>query len=189
LPVAAETPNAPPSRRGLARRAVVVLLGGLALAIAAAVLRPDGGTTDYRPSGDPRPLPRRQLASVTAEEFGGIVVGLRGTPLVVNVWASWCAPCRAEMPLLDQAARRYGGRVTFLGLASRDSPGAAAAFLREVAVDYPSLFDASGEVRGALGVRAFPTTYFFDPAGALRATVLGGITEPRLAAQLEDLGV
>lgn len=152
------------------------------------VVAPDDTSTAYRPSGEPRPVPAEQLAAVDGDAFGGMLVGLRGTPVVVNVWASWCAPCRAEMPLLERAAEEYAGRVLFIGVASRDSRPEAADFLDEVGVTYPNVFDETGEVRRALGLRGFPTTYLFDAQGTLREAVVGGVTEQRLAAQLDDLG-
>lgn len=160
---------------------------GVLVILAVVAFGPRDTAGDYRPAGDPVPLPTTQLDAVGEEEFGGILVGLRGTPVVVNVWASWCAPCRTEMPLLGRAADTYRGRVVFLGVASRDDRAAAASFLDDVGVDYPSVFDATGEVRRALGLRGFPTTYLFDAAGELREAVVGGITEQRLAAQLDDL--
>ena len=138
-------------------------------------------------SAPARPLPAQQLAPASLQEFEGMLAGLRGAPVVVNVWASWCAPCRAEMPLLERAAATYDGRATILGVDSRDTPGEAAAFLEDVDVTYPNVFDRSGDIRRALDVRGFPTTYFFDADGRLTASVVGGITEARLAAQLDEL--
>lgn len=160
---------------------------GVVVIVAVVVLGPKGASTDYTTSGPPRELPGEQLAPATAAEFASILVGQQGTPVVVNVWASWCAPCRTEMPLLQRAATTYAGRVTFIGVASRDSRDAAAGFLDDIGVSYPSLFDASGDIRADLGLRGFPTTYLFDRDGELREAVVGGITEQRLAAQLEDL--
>jgi cytochrome c biogenesis protein CcmG/thiol:disulfide interchange protein DsbE len=173
-------------RQVLVRAGQLAILGVLAI-VALVVLAPSDPATCYRPSGPARPVPTDQLAPVTGEDFGGILVGLRGTPVVVNVWASWCPPCRAEMPLLQRAADEFDGRVAFLGVASRDSVGAAADFLDEVGVTYPNVIDARGEVRADLDLRGFPTTYVFDADGELLEAVVGGVTEPQLAAQLEDL--
>jgi len=175
------------TRRRLLIRSVQIVAVAVLVIAAVVLLGPRGATTDYRASGAPRALPPEQLAPVGAAEFGGILVGQRGMPVVVNVWASWCAPCRTEMPLLDRAARTYAGRITFIGVASKDTPEAAAAFLEDIGVGYPSLFDASGDIRADLGLRGFPTTYLFDRDGELRESVLGGVSEQRLAAQLEDL--
>lgn len=176
----------------LDRRQIVVRTGLMTLLVVLAivalvVLTPADASTSYRPQGPPLPLPTQQLAPVTGDEFGGILVGLRGRPVVVNVWASWCPPCRAEMPLLERAASEFDGRVAFLGVASKDTQAGAAGFLEEVGITYPNVFDASGEVRRDLDLRGFPTTYVFDANGELRTTVVGGITEPQLAAQLDDL--
>lgn len=145
------------------------------------------GGTDYVATGEPVSIPSESLAVVDADTFGGILVGLRGRPVVVNVWASWCGPCRVEAPLLQDAADEYGDRVAFLGVASRDEPDGAARFIERYGISYPNVFDDSGEVRRALGLRGFPTTYIFDAEGVGRATVIGGISEQQLAAQLDDL--
>lgn len=165
-------------------KAVVVVI---ALAVGVIALRPQGPEVAYRATGDPQDLPDQRLAPVTARQFAGILVGLRGQPVVVNVWASWCPPCRAEMPLLERASQAYAGRAMFLGVASKDAPSAALGFLDEVGVTYPNVFDSTGDIRRELGLRGFPTTYVFDERGRLVEAVVGGITEPRLAAQLDDL--
>lgn len=143
--------------------------------------------TNFVPAGPGLPVPTDTLPATTRRDFSRIVAGLAGRPVVVNVWASWCAPCRAEMPLLQRAARGFEGRVAFIGVDSRDDRAEAEEFLGEVGVSYPNLFDGTGDIRRTLGVRAFPTTYVFDRRGRLRSTVVGGITEQRLVAQLEDL--
>lgn len=159
-------------------------VGGLVLVSAVA---PEAPLTSYRAVGKPKELPSRSLEPVTSAEFDGILVGLRGTPVIVNVWASWCAPCRTEMPLLERAARTFDGRVAFVGVASRDARDDAQRFLDDIGVTYPNVFDATGDVRKALSLRGFPTTYVFDADGNLLHAIVGGVSEQRLAAQLEDL--
>jgi len=113
-----------------------------------------------------------------------MLVGARGRPVVVNVWASWCGPCRVEAPLLQRAAARYKGDVVFLGVDSRDDPGPARAFIRRYRIAYPNVFDGTGAIRSRLGLRGFPTTYVFDRQGALIASVVGGISEQALAGHI-----
>ncbi len=123
---------------------------------------------------------------MSLDQFEGILVGLRGQPVVVNIWASWCAPCRTEMPLLQNAADAYAGRAVILGLATNDDPRAAKQFLTDLGLTYPSVFDSTGEIRVELGLTAYPTTYVFGADGAMRARVNGGISEQRLAGLIED---
>ena len=93
---------------------------------------------------------------------------LRGYPIVVNVWASWCGPCRFEFPRFQEAAARYGRRVAFLGVDSEDSGDAARTFLEEAPVPYPSYSDPGKEVAESIGaVHGFPDTAFYDRRGKL----------------------
>lgn len=168
------------------RVAKVAAIGFVGLIVAAKVA-PTASPAPYHPVGEPIELPGERLAPVGGVEFDGILVGLRGAPVVVNVWASWCAPCRTEMPLLDRAARRFDGRVAFVGVASRDDRDEALRFLEDIGVTYPNVFDSSGDVRSRLGLRGFPTTYVFDASGTLVRSIVGGVSEQQLAAQLEEL--
>ncbi|MDE0805369.1 MAG: TlpA disulfide reductase family protein [Acidimicrobiales bacterium] len=179
-----------PGERGatipLRRLAVAVaVIGAVAWAGLAALEQP--ALPEFTPSGPPVDLPADgTFPSVSVDEFEGIVVGLEGKPVVVNIWASWCAPCRTEMPLLEKAQRSYGDRAVILGVASKDDPASAEDFLTDLDITYPNVFDQSGEIRVALGLTAYPTTYVFGPDGQLRARVNGGISEQRLVGLIED---
>jgi cytochrome oxidase Cu insertion factor (SCO1/SenC/PrrC family)/thiol-disulfide isomerase/thioredoxin len=107
-----------------------------------------------------------RLLAGGASAFRSRLAALRGHPVVVNEWASWCFPCRDEFPLFARASVRYGKRVAFLGLDVSDSAGHAAAFLRAHRVSYPSYADSNGAVAASLGsVQALPTTVFFGANG------------------------
>ena len=99
---------------------------------------------------------------------------LRGTPVVVNQWASWCGPCKFEFPFFRDVAKRYRGRVAFLGVDSDDNRGDAEEFLREHPVPYPSYFDPDVRIarlfKGGVG---WPTTAFYDRTGKLVDTHVG----------------
>lgn len=162
---------------------VVVLV--VVAAVGAAALR-EPAPIAFSASGAPRRMPDTgTFPNVREQDFEGILVGLRGKPVVVNVWASWCAPCRTEMPLLQRAAETYTDRVVVLGVASKDDPEAAQGFLEDFGLTYPNVFDSTGRIRVALQVSAYPTTYVFDRQGALVSTVKGGVSEQRLAALIE----
>ncbi|HEV2790351.1 MAG TPA: TlpA disulfide reductase family protein [Solirubrobacterales bacterium] len=92
---------------------------------------------------------------------------LRGYPIVVNVWASWCLPCREEFPVLQKLSARYGKRIAFLGVNSEDSSDAAATFLREEPVPYPSYSDPDKEIFESIDALGFPDTAFYDSSGEL----------------------
>jgi len=96
------------------------------------------------------------------------IAALRGYPIVVNVWASWCGPCRFEFPVLQKLSARYGKRVAFLGVDSQDSADAASTFLREEPVPYPSYSDPDEEIADSLGATlGLPDTAFYDRRGEL----------------------
>lgn len=111
-------------------------------------------------------------------------------PVVLNVWASWCIPCRSEAPLLDAAADAFDGRVRFVGLNVRDSQRDARAFIAEFLSDAPieHLWDREGSVPPALGGNtAVPITFFFEPGGTLAHVHTGVIDERDLAFQIDEL--
>jgi cytochrome c biogenesis protein CcmG, thiol:disulfide interchange protein DsbE len=137
----------------------------------------DGGTDghpDYAKAlaGAPRPLAAvydqaNRLLPGGRDAYEGRLAALEGYPVVVNVWASWCGPCRFEFPHFQRAAARYGKRVAFLGVDSQDSDDAAATFLREEPVPYPSYTDPGEEILESLGGTGLPDTAFYDRRGKL----------------------
>ena len=90
------------------------------------------------------------------------------------------------MPLLQEAAETFRGDAVILGVASNNDRDAAKRFLDDLDITYPNVFDTSGEIRVALGLTAYPTTYVFGPDGTITARVDGGISEQRLAGLVED---
>ena len=93
---------------------------------------------------------------------------LRGYPIVVNVWASWCGPCQFEFPVLQELSARYGKRVAFIGINSEDDEAAAKTFLRDEPVPYPSYTDKDKAIARRLGASVgLPDTAFFDRHGKL----------------------
>lgn len=108
------------------------------------------------------------------EAFEARLGDLRGHPIVVNQWASWCGPCRYEFPMFQRLAARYGDRVAFLGVDSQDSREDAEDFLAEYPTPYPHYFDPDGSVARVFeGGRAFPTTVIYSAGGELVNTRLG----------------
>jgi len=93
------------------------------------------------------------------------VRALLGHPVVVNVWAAWCVPCRVELPVLQRASLDYGKRVAFLGVDLRDNRGAAAKLLRDIPLTYPSYEDPHGKVANGFRLVGTPSTIYYDAAG------------------------
>jgi cytochrome c biogenesis protein CcmG, thiol:disulfide interchange protein DsbE len=103
-----------------------------------------------------------------AEAFRARLRTLRGHPVVVNKWASWCGPCRSEFPFFQRLSTRFGNRVAFLGVNSNDNDGDARSFLRRYPVSYPSYSDPGQKVAKVFGATlAFPTTAFYRASGRL----------------------
>ena len=107
------------------------------------------------------------------ERFARLLAELRGTPVVVNFWASWCAPCTAEAPVLARAARDFEGEVQFVGVDILDSLAPARAFIKRFGWPYPSVFDPSGAIRDEMGFLGQPVTVVLDASGR-RAFVWNG---------------
>jgi thiol-disulfide isomerase/thioredoxin len=102
------------------------------------------------------------------EAYEKRIASLQGYPIVANVWASWCGPCRFEFPVLQKLSARYGKRVAFLGIDSEDSDDAASTFLEETPVPYPSYTDSDKEIANSLGATlGLPDTAFYDRGGKL----------------------
>jgi len=119
------------------------------------------------------------------DAYEGRIDDLRGYAVVVNVWASWCGPCRFEFPTLQRMAARYGDRVAFLGVDSQDADDAAETFLSEAPLPYPSYSDPDAEIQDGFAARGLPTTAFYDRAGNLCFVKQGPYTEhSELAADI-----
>ncbi len=124
-------------------------------------------------AGAPPPLARlyeqpNQLLPGGADAFTRRLADLRGYPVVVNKWASWCGPCREETPWFQRLSARLGKRIAFLGVDSQDNGDAATEFLREFPLPYPSYTDPGREIAQAMEATiGFPATAFYDSSGKL----------------------
>ncbi len=132
------------------------------------------------PSGfDAKPWPTGQASpAFDAIDMQGLrwrFVDLRGQALVINFWASWCEPCRAEMPSLEKLASQYPGRLRVLTINFKESPRTVAAFKERLSLQLPVVIDADGVLAKTYGVRIFPSTVLIDSSGKVRSVVRGSL--------------
>ncbi len=135
------------------------------------------------------PLIGKPAPEFVLRDFAGAAVdlaSLRGKPVVVNFWASWCQPCVAEHPLLVAAAERYDGEVAFVGVVpSEDTAEGVERFTQRFGRWGPVYHDADGKVSIAYGVFKLPETYFVSSDGTIVSKVAGPLDERSLQANLD----
>lgn len=168
-----------------------VLIAGLALVVPlVAVLLANLGRNPHVIGS---PLVGRQAPEFALSPVGGgetvTLASLRGRPVVLNFWATWCVPCFQEHPLLVGAARSLGERARFLGVVYEDSEEQVRAFLARQGSAYPSLVDPGSRTAIAFGVFGVPETYFIDAEGKIAAKHIGPLDAASLEAKLRQAGL
>jgi thiol-disulfide isomerase/thioredoxin len=167
----------------------VLLAAGAAWTVASAT--PASAVT-----GGKIPSPREGFLapdfSVERAEGGRFVLSeARGHPVILNFWASWCPPCRAEMPALARVhadLASEGLEILAVNVTRQDSEAAARGFIADLGLDLPVAFDRDGQVERSYLVRALPTTFFIDAEGVIRTVIIGGpMRESVLRAEAEAL--
>lgn len=137
-----------------------------------------------------RPAPGFRLEAVRQGQPPVDLAEFRGRPVVLNFWASWCAPCAKEMPALEAVYQQVKDRVAFVGVDGNDSRRLALKLMDRTGVSYPSGYDPKDEVYRAYRLVGRPTTVFIDAGGRIRGVHAGELDEPALRAKLaEFLGV
>jgi cytochrome c biogenesis protein CcmG/thiol:disulfide interchange protein DsbE len=169
----------------------VVVLGAAVLVVAALVL--GRGALSGSAAGASFPLEGKPAPAVSGSTLAGDTVSRehwRGGVTVVNIWASWCGPCRQELPIIAAFARHAAGsRVRVLTIDTRDGPAAARSLLDEVgAKDLPVVQDPAGRLAVAWGVTGVPETFVVDHRGVIRALARGGVTRDWLEEQVSRWG-
>lgn len=112
---------------------------------------------------------------------------LRGRLVLVNLWASWCGPCRKEMPVLTAAAERFGEQVQFVGVDTADAPDPASDFLEEFGVTYPQLADPNAVLLKRLRIPGIPVTLILGPDGSVVDKHIGPFDADELTQLLEEV--
>lgn len=134
-----------------------------------------------------KPLPDLGGPALTPPPATIRLRALLGRPAFIDVWASWCVPCRAEAPLLARLWREHRHQIRFLGIDVEDTRGDARRFIRRYGIGYPNIFDRKAAMAGKLGFFGLPTAYLIDRRGRIAAKLVGRQKEATLRAGLTVL--
>lgn len=167
-----------------------LLLATLAVVLAACATGGGGGGDVLTSNDGTGPLPQGELASLEDPDTTVSTASWQGTPTVVNVWATWCGPCREELPELQAASAALGERVRFVGIDRTDPRDEALELLAASGVTYDNVADPRDDYVPRLGIRGMPTTLFVDADGVVRHRWTGPLDEAQvLDLVAEHLGV
>jgi thiol-disulfide isomerase/thioredoxin len=156
----------------------LVLMAGCGRAGAPAAVEPDARPASLLP------VDRVELPEFDFASFQALLLELRGTPVVVNIWGSWCPPCQVEAPDLALVSREFEGGVQFLGVDILDDRQAARDFILAFDWPYPSVFDPDGEIRDRLGYIGQPITVIYDRRGDVAFERAGTVTAGLLRSEI-----
>jgi cytochrome c biogenesis protein CcmG, thiol:disulfide interchange protein DsbE len=163
--------------------AVWLLYGG-GMDTIASIFQPTPAQVSTADIGQQGPHLRLPLVGGAETDLGAF----RGQVIVLNFWATWCEPCKAEMPVFERAQQRYRDRgLTVVGVNFQERDDQITAFLQEVGVTFPSLADRTGEVSRNWRATALPTTFVIDRQGIIRDVRVGAFTDEMLEARLTPL--
>ncbi len=143
-------------------------------------------TVDLRPApAVGHPAPDFTLTTAGGEPFN--LADLRGIPVVLNFWATWCPPCRAELPELEAASNRFAGQVAIVGVNQAEAPAAVQAFATQLGLTFAIPLDQDAAVSQRYFVRSLPTTFFIDRDGVIQQLQVGPVTEATLTQLLKTI--
>ncbi|MEO6062445.1 MAG: TlpA disulfide reductase family protein [Thermoflexales bacterium] len=171
--------------RGLA---VLILVAGVGWAYAT---RPQSGATAPASASTRVGAPAPEITLLMLSGETRTLTDLRGKVVVLNFWATWCGPCRAEMPALAEIQTQYASRgVIVIGVNQREDAGSIRRYLDSIGVDFQIALDPMGESNRQYRVLGLPTTYLIDRQGVIRDAIFGGpmsraLIESKLAPLLE----
>ena len=155
---------------------------GLLLALALCTIVGPACSSD--PGDGTAPVPTATLIDLSTEAPADWDAD--GRPLVINLWASWCAPCRKEMPAFDKVAERLGDEVAIVGVTDETDLDAARSAAADTGVRYPLLVDVDQTLLVDLDVSGLPGTVFIDDKGQIVGRHLGALTEDELLTEIEE---
>jgi cytochrome c biogenesis protein CcmG, thiol:disulfide interchange protein DsbE len=167
---------------------ILILIAGAAwIALSANTTTTSTGKTSAPQAGFT--APDFKLKTPDGEEY--TLSELKGNAVLVNLWATWCPPCRAEMPAIDKMYKEYkdqGFVVLAVNMTYQDDPTSVAPFIQEHALTFPILLEETGSVGAAYQLRSLPSSYFINRAGIIQEVVIGGpMSEALLRTRIEQI--
>jgi cytochrome c biogenesis protein CcmG/thiol:disulfide interchange protein DsbE len=174
-------------------RGILFLAGGLVIGLiigAVVLLSLPGGSARTRRTAPPSTgvaLADFQLEGLNRKQVS--LSSLRGKPVVLNFWATWCPPCREEMPLFERFSKELGDQVVFVGVNYAEDPVTVQNYILESKITFPIWLDIGGTVSELYYVQSYPNTFFVDEDGILRAQHIGQLNGELLIKYLATLGV
>lgn len=181
-------------------RRVVTLIAGIIMGVgigilAIGLLRSDDSAADaesFKESAASEaltldsPAPDFLLTSLTGEQLA--LEDFRGQVVLLNFWATWCGPCRLEMPAFQDRFKEYGGDLQIVAVNFDEAQHVVQNFVDELGLTFEILLDPGGEIQRLYQVRGYPTSYFVDTEGVVRVIHIGIMTESQLDGYLAELG-
>jgi len=170
---------------------IILAIAGLILAlVVAGVLLTQKNTKNEFSSKSSleakEPVPNFTLSTIDGKDFH--FSDYKGKPILINFFASWCLPCREEMPVLEKIVREYGPKgVVFLGIAVDDTEEKMKDFIAKYGVTFPVGLDKTAAIQKSFGIYGIPTTYFIDKQGVINYFHSGSVTEELLQHELDKL--
>jgi thiol-disulfide isomerase/thioredoxin len=159
-----------------------VIAGVIALVVAIALF-----TVLFQGAGSNNAVkPFDQLVFVTQDGSKATLADHKGQPLVVNFFASWCAPCRAELPAIEKVSQAGGGRVQVLGVNSDLDESTWRSFVAQTSITYPTVFQPDKSIWSSLGLSFMPSTVLINPDGTVAIKYTGLITEDKLRSLIDE---
>jgi cytochrome c biogenesis protein CcmG/thiol:disulfide interchange protein DsbE len=183
-------------------RRIMPLVGGLSLGVGLGIVlffgflkpREIPKVSDLTLGSEALPLPSQdapapdfELSSLSGERIQ--LKDYRGQIVLLNFWTTWCAPCRLEMPAFQSRSEQFAADLAVVAVNNAETPAEVQAFVDELGLHFDVLFDPEAEVQRLYLVRGYPTTFFIDRQGIIRAQHIGLLSEAQLDGYLSDLGI
>jgi cytochrome c biogenesis protein CcmG/thiol:disulfide interchange protein DsbE len=168
-------------------RLILLLIAGLCFGVGLGFLVLIGGNETVKPPTTGTRLQDFALKDLSNNEIKLSRMG--GKPVLINFWATWCIPCKSEMPLLEQYYLKLKDKIAFYGIDQQETTNVIEPYLKGNGITFPILMDETGEVTRTYFIQGFPTTFFVDGDGILRALQIGPLTIDEIKTNLEKLGI